>query len=138
MFILTINAEKVMPIHISQSGNLDKQWQLRPEAEKRTIKRTNVHVFSSPDELSSVQVWASEREARSVHVRAQNELNDERRSFELVRVQHWSGYYHYYYQLLNLNNYSTDLVWDIIINSLLLIMISYSTDLVWRIIIINY
>ena len=33
--------------------------------------------------LSSV-----ERESRSVHVRAQNELNDERRSFELVRIQH--------------------------------------------------
>ena len=59
-----------------------------PPPPKRTDKRTIVHVQCPPDELVPFELTDPKREPRSVHVRAQKELNDERRYFERVRVQH--------------------------------------------------
>ena len=82
--ILTVNAEKVTSFsNLSTWANNDKKINTN-----RTIKRTKVRVQCAPDELSSVHSDPPEREARSVHVRAQNERVRERRSFEHVRVQH--------------------------------------------------
>ena len=83
--ILTVNAEKVTSFsNLSTWANTDKKIKT-----KRTIKRTKVCVQCAPDELVQFNLTDPEREVRSVHVRAQNELERERRSFERVRVQHW-------------------------------------------------